>query len=186
MSYLGRSWFKRTGLAGFLTGCSLAFALSGVSGCAGSTDEPEVLKANVKAGDMPAGGDWTGVYYSPTYGHLHLIKSGNTASGAWRTASGDKFGELNGEVNGDLLRYEWTERTIGMVGPSSESHGKGYFKYIVPPGDNVEHEIKGEWGLNDSDAGNPWEAIKQRNMIPDPKSVKPDETQQVNDVESWD
>lgn len=155
-----------------------------VVGCGGGSGK-DAEHAHVKAGEMPAGGDWTGVYYSPTYGTLHLVKEGASVSGKWRTAAGDKWGEMHGEADGDLFKYEWKETTIGMVGPTASRTGKGYFRYVVPPGDNSEHEIKGEWGLGGSDAGNPWSAIKQRNQKPDPNSVMPDETQKVQG-EGWD
>lgn len=35
--------------------------------------------------------------------------------------------------------------------------------------------IKGEWGLGENEAGHTWEALKQMNMDPDPKSVRPNE-----------
>jgi hypothetical protein len=89
----------------------LAFA----SGCGGSSTAPKV--AHVKAGDMPVGGEWTGVYYSQLQGYLHLMNEGNSIQGRWRITAGEKFGEMAGEVTGDVFRYEWTERTIGMVGP---------------------------------------------------------------------
>jgi hypothetical protein len=142
--------------------------------------------ANVKAGDLPAPGDWSGVFYSPLYGHLHLVKQGGSVSGKWRTTGGDKWGELHGEVTGDLLKYKWVEHKIGMVGPGSTTEGRGYFKYYVPADENANHEIKGEWGLERSEVGNPWEAVRQRNMIPDPESVRPDETEKVNMPDEWD
>lgn len=156
----------------------LAVPLAASVGCGGNKNE--VAHAQVQPGNMPPEGEWTGVYYSPTYGYLHLIKEGSTISGKWRTSAGDKWGELHGTVNGDLVKYEWQETTIGMVGPSAKKTGKGYFKYVIPKGDNVEHEIHGEWGLGANEAGQTWDAIKQRNMPPDPDSVMPDETQTVN------
>jgi len=160
-------------------GAGSAFAV----GCGGSHKDD--AHAVPKAGDMPEGGDWTGVFYSPTYGDLHLLKEGETISGAWRTAAGDKWGEMHGEANGDLFKYEWKETTIGMVGPSATKTGHGYFKYTRPPGDNVNDEIKGEWGLNGQTTGLPWSAVKQRNRNPDLKSVMPDETQKVEQT-NWD
>jgi hypothetical protein len=152
-------------------------------GCGGAKKDD--VHAMPKAGDMPEGAEWTGVYYSPTYGNLHLIKEGENVSGAWRTAAGDKWGEMHGEANGDLYKYEWKETTIGMVGPSATKTGRGYFKYIRPPGDNVNDEIKGEWGLNAGQTGLPWSAVKQRNQNPDLKSILPDETQKVEGT-NWD
>jgi hypothetical protein len=105
---------------------------------------PPPTTANVKAGDLPAAGDWSGVFYSPLYGHLHLVHQGNVVSGKWRTTNGDKWDE------------------------------------------NANHEIKGEWGLDASEIGNPWQAVRQRNMLPDPNSVQPDETERVNMPDEWD
>jgi hypothetical protein len=147
---------------------------------------PPPTTANVKAGDLPAAGDWSGVFYSPLYGHLHLVREGTAVSGKWRTTSGDKWGELHGEVTGDLLKYKWVEHRIGMIGPGSTTEGHGYFKYYVPADENANHEIKGQWGLEASEIGNPWEAVRQRNMLPDPNSVSPDETERVNMPDAWD
>ena len=150
--------------------------------CGGSQTE---VKSIPKAGDMPDGGDWTGVYYSPTYGNLHLIKEGSAVSGKWRNAAGDKWGQLHGEVTGNLLSYEWEETTIGMVGPSAKKKGRGYFQYVRPSGDNPNDEIHGEWGLGQELTGVTWTAVKQRNAKPDPDSVVPDETQKLENS-NWD
>jgi hypothetical protein len=154
-----------------------------VTGCG---KPPPPTTANVKAGDLPPAGDWSGVFYSPLYGHLHLVKQGNIVSGKWRTTNGDKWGELHGESTGDLLKYKWVEHRIGMIGPGSTTEGHGYFKYYVPADPNANHEIKGQWGLESSEVGNPWEAVRQRNMTPDPDSVQPDETERVNMPDQWD
>ena len=171
-------------------GSFLSVALLGAALSAGGLETgckpPPPTTANVKAGDLPAAGDWTGVFYSPLYGHLHLVREGNIVSGKWRTTNGDKWGELHGEVTGDLLKYKWIEHRIGMIGPGSTTDGHGYFKYFVPKDENANHEIKGEWGLEDSEIGNPWEAVRQRNMLPDLKSVAPDETERVNMPDEWD
>ncbi|HEX3593753.1 MAG TPA: hypothetical protein VHU80_01590 [Polyangiaceae bacterium] len=151
--------------------------------CGGSQPEAKVLP---KAADMPEGGDWTGVYYSPTYGNLHMIKEGSAVSGKWRNAAGDKWGALHGEVTGNLLHYEWEETTIGMVGPSAKKTGRGYFQYVRPKGDNVNDEIHGEWGLAQETTGVTWTAVKQRNAKPDPDSVVPDETQKLDNGAGWD
>jgi hypothetical protein len=153
-----------------------------VAACGGSTTEAKALP---KAGDMPEGAEWTGVYFSPTYGHLHMVKEGSAVSAKWRNASGDKWGALHGEVTGNLLHYEWEETTIGMVGPSAKKTGRGYFQYVRPMGDNVNDEIHGEWGLGHEQTGVTWTAVKQRNSKPDLDSVMPDETQKVEGG-GWD
>jgi hypothetical protein len=153
-------------------------------GCGGS--QKNANTANVKAGEMPEGSTWTGVYYSQTYGNLHLIEEGGSINGKWRTTNGDAWGELAGEADGDLLRYEWTEHKIGMVGPSATSKGKGYFKYVPSENGVDPDQIKGEWGLGEKEAGNSWEAVKQRNVTPDPDSVSPDELERRGVGGGWD
>ena len=150
-------------------------------GCNGQADHPKV-----RAGDMPVGSTWQGVYYSPTYGSLHLLEKGDTITGRWRTTGGEAWGELEGEAKGDLLRYEWTEHKIGLVGPSATSSGKGYFKYVKPSSGVDPDEIRGEWGLKDSDTGNPWTATKQNNVEPNPESIKPDEIEGQITGGDWD
>ncbi|MBM4364193.1 MAG: hypothetical protein FJ104_16055, partial [Deltaproteobacteria bacterium] len=46
-------------------------------------------------------------------------------------------------------------------------------------------EIRGEWGLGEEWTGVLWNAVKQRNMLPDLKSVAPDETQRIEGG-GWD
>jgi hypothetical protein len=161
---------------------SLIAPAPGVVACGGSQKSAQSVP---KPGDMPEGGEWTGVYFSPTYGHLHLVKDGSALSGKWRTAAGDKWGQMSGEVTGNLYKFEWQETKIGMVGPSATTSGHGFFVYSRPPGDNVNDEIKGQWGLGGEYTGVEWDAVKQRNMVPDPNSVMPDETQKV-EGSNWD
>lgn len=151
-----------------------------VVGCQKQAENP-----NLRAGEMPVGAEWKGVYFSPTYGNLHLIEDGDGITGRWRTAGGEAWGELTGKVKGDLLRYEWTEHKIGLVGPSSTSTGHGYFKYFRPENGDSD-EIRGEWGLHDTETGNPWTATKQRNVQPNPASVMPDEVEGQFSGGDWD
>jgi hypothetical protein len=170
----------------FQMGICLALAVPSLAstGCGGGQNEPK--HANVKPGSMPPGGDWPGVYFSQLYGYLHILAEGNAANGAWRTTQGDAYGELHGEIDGDLLRYEWVERRIGAVGADANRKGKGYFRYTIPR-EGEAHEIVGEWGLGDSDAGNQWRAVKQKNMQPHPETVKPDEVEsRVQGAGGWD
>ena len=134
---------------------------------------------------MPAGGEWQGVYFSPLYGYLHILVDGKAANGAWRTAAGDAFGEMHGEVDGNLMKYEWKERRIGAVGADAVKKGHGYFVYSIPKAGEA-HEIKGEWGLGEDEAGNSWQAVKQKNMPPDLKSVQPDEYEGHVTGGGWD
>ena len=158
------------------------FALGAVA-CGPGADEPK--HATVKAGEMPSGGEWQGVYFSPLYGYLHIVADGKAVNGGWRTAAGDAFGELHGETDGNLLRYEWKERRIGAVGADAVKKGKGYFVYMIPKAGEA-HEVHGEWGLGESDAGSKWQAVKQKNMPPDLKAVQPDEYEGRVTGGGWD
>ncbi|HMJ16500.1 MAG TPA: hypothetical protein VK524_34035 [Polyangiaceae bacterium] len=154
-----------------------------LAGCQGGANAPKL--AHVKPGDMPEGGDWSGVYYSQLYGYLHLVSQGGSASGAWRTTAGDAWGEMSGKITGDVFRFEWRERKIGMVGANAERFGKGYFRYLIPK-EGEAHEIHGEWGLKSDEAGNEWKAVKQMNMQANPKGVKPDELEGRGVGGGWD
>ena len=151
----------------------------------GCGPKDEAKHANVKAGSMPEGQEWQGVYYSPLYGYLHIVADGSSVNGGWRTAAGDAYGEMAGTTEGNLLKYEWKERRIGAVGADAVKKGKGYFLYTVPVAGEAA-QIKGEWGLGESDAGNTWEAVKQKNMPPDLKAVQPDEFEGRVSGGGWD
>lgn len=155
----------------------------GAVACGPNRDE--VKTANVKPGEMPVGGEWRGVYYSTLYGELHLETDGKHANGAWRTTAGDSYGELHGEIEGDLLKFEWVERKIGMVGADATRRGRGYFRYM-PKKEGESQEIVGEWGLGESDAGNEWKAVKQVRKEPNLASVRPDEVEGRTNISNWD
>jgi hypothetical protein len=163
----------------------LALTASLLISAAGCGPKDEVKHAKVQPGAMPEGGDWQGVYYSPIYGYLHIVADGNSVNGGWRTAAGDAYGEMAGTTEGNVLKYEWKERRIGAVGADAVKKGKGYFKYVIPVAGEA-HQIKGEWGLGESDAGNTWEAVKQKNMPPDLKDVQPDEYEGQVSGGGWD
>ncbi len=168
----------------------LVLALSGLlimplaTACNKSGKGPKT--ANVTAGEMPIGGEWTGVYYDPYYGNLHLIAEGDMISGKWRKDAGDSWGELSGTVDGNLLRYDWVEHKIGMIGASAEVKGKGYFLYKEAENPNDPDVIQGERGIGEDEVGSEWKGIKQANVVPDPDSVMPDEVEQRGTTGGWD
>ena len=139
-----------------------------VLGC-GST--PSAKTAQIQAGDMPDGADWSGVYFNELYGFLHVIQEGDKVNGKWQRPQKEKWGELHGTATGNVLRFDWTEYKTGVVGPNSQTSGKGYFKYSRPEGDNVDDRIDGEIGYGQDEVGNPWDGIKQRNVKPDLTSI---------------
>jgi hypothetical protein len=140
-----------------------------VSGCTGGLGDAKT--ANVQAGDMPEGGEWTGVYFSELYGYLHIVQDGNSISGKWQRPHKDRWGEVAGQVTGDLMKFEWKEFTVGLAHPSATKSGRGYFKYKRPQGDNIDDQIVGEIGRGMDEVGDPWDAIKQRNVKPDLASI---------------
>ncbi len=142
-------------------------------GCGGSQAQVKTAD-HIVPGTMPPGGEWPGVYYDQLYGFLHLTEMNGAVQGAWETTAGDKWGELYGEVKGDVLKFSWTEHKKGVVGPTAKSEGKGYFRYTAGKSGEAQ-ELKGEWGLGENAVGHTWNCLKQLNMEPDPKSVRPDE-----------
>jgi hypothetical protein len=153
------------------------------TGCGGG--DKEVKHSSLKPGEMPMGGKWAGVYYSQVYGYLHLTEQGGAVTGAWRNTAGDKWGELAGEADGRLLKFEWNEHTIGAIGAGADSSGKGVFLYKVSK-ENEPHEIQGQWGLGENECCEEWDAVKQMNRDPDPKSVRPDEIEGRVSGGGWD
>jgi len=164
-----------------------AMALAGMPmstmGCAGGSGEGKV--ANVTPGEMPPDGTWTGVWYSELYGYLHLIQDGNAVVGKWIRPHRDRWGELKGEATGDVLKYEWSEHVIDLVGPNATKSGRGYFKYKRPAGDNMDDTFSGEFGLVKDEVGSPWDAVKQRNVKPDLSSIGGNGAAEVGGGE-WD
>jgi len=137
----------------------------------GCGSKPPPKTAKIEPGDMPDGADWTGVYYNELYGYLHLIQEGNQVNGKWQRPQREKWGRLTGTATGNVLRFDWTEYKTGVVGPNSQASGKGFFKYSRPEGDNIDDRIDGERGYDQDETGEPWDAIKQRNVKPDLSSI---------------
>ncbi len=145
-----------------------ALLVTPLAGC----DGPGGKVANVQSGDMPSGAKWDGVYFNELYGHLHLKTTGGShAKGRWQRPQKDRWGDIEGDITGDVLHFTWTEYTTGLVGPNAKKSGKGYFKYKRPAGDNVDDTIVGEKGPGEDEVGDPWDAVKQRRMDPHPESI---------------
>ncbi len=137
-------------------------------GCSG-TAAPKT--ANVTPGDMPEGGDWTGVYYDEAYGFFHLIQEGKAVNGKFQSKQKDKWGEVHGEATGNVLKFTWTEYKVGAIGHNSERSGKGYFVYSRPAGENVDDRFDGEMGRGQDEVGDKVAGVKQRNTTPDLGSI---------------
>ncbi len=163
MVHLMRSWLLRSTLV------AAALALS--VGSAACSNPPSAKSAKVTAGEMPAGESWSGVYFHPVYGYLHLVEEGSNIQGRWRRADQSHWGELSGTREGNVFRYKWTEHKVGMVGNAADARGKGYFVYKAGK-DGAE--LDGEFGLNDDEAGSDWHSVKQQRMNPDLRSINGD------------
>jgi hypothetical protein len=133
-------------------GCALF-----MSACGGA-------KPALRAGDMPPGGSFTGVWFSPQYGEMHMEQNGATVIGRYEKE--EKKGRIQGTVEGDLMRFEWTQQREMIVGRPTESKGHGYFRVMM---DETEKawKLEGEWGNDDAETGGgPWTAIRARNRRP--------------------
>jgi hypothetical protein len=156
-------------LAPWVTGLALACASGSLVACGGS----DAHTANIKPDDMPQGETWTGVYFHPVYGYLHLVANDNNIVGKWKRTDGSAWGQVSGVATGNVLHFHWKEKKYGLVGPASESEGKGYFVYKV----NSEKipELDGKFGMgSDEVGGGDWHTVKQVRMAPDLNSIKGD------------
>ena len=143
-----------------------AFLGLAATGCG---DGKETKTAKVASGPMPEGEMWTGVYYHPVYGNLHMIEEGSNVVGRWKRSDQSRWGELSGTKGGNVLHYAWKEHTIGMVGASATVSGKGYFQYKM---DNENRPVlDGQFGLKDDEVGSDWHNVKQARLAPDLKSI---------------
>jgi hypothetical protein len=116
-------------------------------------------------GSMPEGGSFTGVYFSPQYGEMHMVQNGNAVVGKYK--KDERSGDIQGEVEGDVMRFEWVEYKAMVSNRPQESRGRGYFRYMVDPASG-DHVIKGRWGLGDEDTtGGEWNAYKSKTREPD-------------------
>ena len=114
---------------------------------------------------MPDGGNFSGVYFSPQYGEMHLSQNGNAVIGKFK--KDERAGKMQGEVEGDLMRFEWIEMKAMVSNRPQETRGHGYFRYMVDAS-NGDHVLKGRWGLGEEDAtGGEWNAYKSRTRQPD-------------------
>jgi hypothetical protein len=147
--------------------------------------DPGLRAANLTAGNMPDGESWTGVYFHPVYGYLHLQESDSNVIGKWKRADQSAWGELSGVKTGNLLHYKWKEHKYGLVGPSSVSEGKGYFVYTVGK-ENIA-ELNGQFGVGDDEVGADWHCVKQVRTTPNLNSITGDNPNGTNGTakENW-
>jgi hypothetical protein len=158
--------------ARFLRGSTVSFlvaVLIGTAGLVACGDGQQAKTAKVARGPMPEGESWAGVYFHPLYGYLHLAEEGTNVIGRWKRADGSRWGELSGVHNGNVLHYQWKEHTVGMVGASATSRGRGYFVYKMDK--EGRPVLDGEFGVKEDEVGADWHNVKQLRMQPDLKSI---------------
>jgi hypothetical protein len=135
---------------------TLALALGVILGCGGA-QKP-------KAGPLPEGATFYGVWQSPQYGNMHLCQSGRQVVGDY--VKNERAGRIQGDIEGDLLLYQWEDRRELVVGKPQIRRGRGYFRIEI--GKDGDQYIKGEWGMGDDlSGGGPWNAVKLRKGQPD-------------------
>lgn len=169
-----RVWLCGAGMR-LLVACfavlAVAFAGGALTACGGA----DAKFASIKAGDMPENETWTGVYYNPVYGHLHLIVQDDGIVGRWKRTDSSHWGELSGKVEGNVAHFTWKEHAYGAIGPSSESHGSGVFVYKM--GEGKIGELDGQYSLEDSSSVGQWHCVKQVGMKADINSISGDNPQ---------
>lgn len=159
-------WFAA---AAIVLSASLAAPLAGCSGKGSDS-----AASAPKAGSMPSGETWTGVYFHPVFGYLHLVENGTNIVGRWKRADESAWGELEGTVEGNIIRYKWVEHKIGLVGAASSSKGKGWFQYQAAKEEKGSAEIDGKFGLEDGPEDADWHSVKQQRMTPNLDSINGD------------
>src|ERR1700744_2686739 len=115
---------------------------------------------NIKAGEMPQGESWVGVYYNPVYGYLHVVEGDGNVTGRWKRTDSSHWGELSGTTEGNVMHFTWKEHQYGAIGPSSDVKGTGIFVYKT--GESAP-ELDGQYALEDSDSVGKWHCVKQLN-----------------------
>lgn len=144
-----------------LIGVLISLGLLTIAGCGGG-------RANVSSGPMPEGGSYTGIWHSPQYGEMQMVQTGSQIVGCY--VQNERAGRIQGTVQGNLMRFEWSERREMVVGRPSTTRGRGYFLYSI--GGDGDHYIEGQWGHDDNESGGgPWRAVRDRRRTrrPDPE-----------------
>jgi hypothetical protein len=135
---------------------ALAMLLGMMLGCGGS-QKPS-------AGALPQGATFYGVWQSPQYGSMHLCQSGKQVIGDY--VKNERAGRIQGDIDGDLLIFQWEDRRELVQGKPQVRRGKGYFRIEI--GEDGDQYLKGEWGMGDEiSGGGPWNAVKMRRGEPD-------------------
>lgn len=138
---------------------ALFVLLAIASACGGEQLPPIQVKP------MPAGGSFSGVWFSPQYGEMHILQTGSAAVG--RYTKDERQGRLQGNIEGDVMRFEWTEQRELIVGRPVETKGHGYFRIVKDEAEDT-WKVIGEWGNDAAErGGGPWTAVKSKTRKPE-------------------
>lgn len=152
-----------------------ALVLGAILGCGGS-QKP-------KAGPLPQGAAFYGVWQSPQYGNMHLCQSGKKVIGDY--VKHERRGRIQGTVDGDLLTFQWEDHRELVQGVPQERRGQGYFRIEI--GEDGDQYLKGEWGMDDEmSGGGPWNAVKLRRGEPDRCIGEDEPLDAVDQPHPWD
>jgi hypothetical protein len=124
--------------------------------------------AAIRAGEIPPGQTWTGVYFNPVYGYLHLVEQGGDVVGRWKRTDASHWGELDGAAEGNVVRFAWREHPY-EAGAGDEFRGTGRFVFTVD--DNGIPELDGEYATDGAQSWSPWHLVKQTSLRPTLMSV---------------
>ena len=126
-----------------------------ITGCGGAA----VQTNPIEAGQPPEGMGMDGVWFS-NWGRMEFTQNGNGVEGLYEGER--KRGAIKGQIDGDLVKFEWTEWEFSVQGKPRETKGHGVFKYTVQQeGPYMKHHIDGTWGYDESDmGGGKWSAVK--------------------------
>ncbi len=140
-----------------VTRYAIALVALGLVACGGAN-------RGIDFGTMPAGGTFHGVWHSPQYGEMHLCQSGEHVIGTY--TKDEREGHLQGDVQGDVLLFEWSEERVMVMGRPTVTTGHGYFKLRHEADDRWY--LDGEWGLGDDRrGGGAWRAVRLERRQPD-------------------
>jgi hypothetical protein len=115
----------------------------------------------------PANSDWSGEYFDPIVGQIMLNVQKGKVAGKWVRPTKDRYGELAGDIDGLNMRFSWTERQIGLVGPSASRSGHG--SVVISHRSNSSGSVDVIDGAFEEDAGGSSteiHAVKQANALP--------------------
>jgi hypothetical protein len=119
-------------------------------------------RANVSPAPMPTGGSFTGVWFSPQYGEMNMVQTGEQVICEY--TKDERRGRIEGTAQGNLMRFQWTERRELVSGVPQTNRGRGYFQLLH---DNEGFKIVGAWGIDDNEiGGGPWNAIRSPRRQP--------------------